>query len=266
MLFCQMGSAHSLREICGGLATALGKLVHLGVRRTPTRSTLAYANAHRPWRLYESLFYQVLGRCQALAATKQRRFRFKNPLRTLDATVIELCAAVFDCMLIMGSGMIIDFKRDRKASGSNTDFDAQASGGHKSLQRHHFCLIDRLVPLEPLVVVKQKMYRESFLTPKLRDALAVRTEIPKEIGGTGFGEILGSEEVQFDGRIDLPFHLGAQAGPLFKVHDVDGEAEGCNIDIAVLACGALHVRSEHIRLQNRNAGLHQREGSLSDRL
>lgn len=41
MLFYQMGSAHSLREICGGLATALGKLVHLGVRRTPTRSTLA---------------------------------------------------------------------------------------------------------------------------------------------------------------------------------------------------------------------------------
>src|SRR5580765_6367462 len=35
MLFCQMGSAHSLREICGGLATALGKLVHLGVRRPP---------------------------------------------------------------------------------------------------------------------------------------------------------------------------------------------------------------------------------------
>lgn len=96
MLFCQMGSAHSLREICGGLATALGKLVHLGVRRTPTRSTLAYANAHRPWQVYETLFYQVLGHCQALAATKRRRFRFKHPLRTLDTTIIELCAAVFD--------------------------------------------------------------------------------------------------------------------------------------------------------------------------
>jgi len=96
MLFCQMGSAHSLREICGGLATALGKLVHLGVRRTPTRSTLAYANAHRPWQLYETLFYQVLGRCQAVAALKRRRFRFKHPLRTLDTTIIELCAAVFD--------------------------------------------------------------------------------------------------------------------------------------------------------------------------
>ena len=83
-------------EICGGLATALGKLVHLGVRRTPTRSTLAYANAHRPWQLYESVFYDLLRRCQALAATKRRRFRFKNPLRTLDSTLIELCAQVFD--------------------------------------------------------------------------------------------------------------------------------------------------------------------------
>jgi hypothetical protein len=96
MLFGQMGSAHSLREICGGLATALGKLVHLGVRRTPTRSTLAYANAHRPWQLYETLFYQVLTQCQAVAALKRRRFRFKHPLRTLDTTIIELCATVFD--------------------------------------------------------------------------------------------------------------------------------------------------------------------------
>jgi hypothetical protein len=96
MLFCQVGSAHSLLEICGGLATALGKLVHLGVRRTPTRSTLAYANAHRPWQVYETIFYQVLTRCQAVAALKRRRFRFKHPLRALDTTIIELCATVFD--------------------------------------------------------------------------------------------------------------------------------------------------------------------------
>lgn len=96
MLFRKMGSAHSLREICGSLATALGKLIHLGVRRTPTRSTLAYTDAHRPWQLYETLFYQVLTRCQAVAATKRRRFRFKHPLRTLDTTIIELCATVFD--------------------------------------------------------------------------------------------------------------------------------------------------------------------------
>src|SRR5437879_8560292 len=40
MLFCQLGGAHSLREICGGLACCEGQLKHLGVPVGP-RS--------RPW-------------------------------------------------------------------------------------------------------------------------------------------------------------------------------------------------------------------------
>ncbi|MGH9778149.1 MAG: IS4 family transposase [Candidatus Acidiferrales bacterium] len=96
MLFCQMGAAHSLREICGGLATAMGKLVHLGLRQAPTRSTLAYANTHRPWQLYQTVFEDLLKSCQELAATKKRRFRFKHPLRSLDTSIIELCVKVFD--------------------------------------------------------------------------------------------------------------------------------------------------------------------------
>ena len=47
MLFCQLGRAHSLREICGGLRSSEGKLKHLGIT-APSRSTLAYANEHRP--------------------------------------------------------------------------------------------------------------------------------------------------------------------------------------------------------------------------
>ena len=35
MLFCQIGHAHSLREITGGLASCLGKLKHLGVDSAP---------------------------------------------------------------------------------------------------------------------------------------------------------------------------------------------------------------------------------------
>jgi len=96
MLFCQLGSANSLREICGGLSTAMGRVVHLGMESAPKRSTLAYANEHRPWELYQRVFEQVLGRCQELAMTRKRTFRFKNPLRILDATVIDLCLEVFD--------------------------------------------------------------------------------------------------------------------------------------------------------------------------
>jgi hypothetical protein len=96
MLFSQMAAADSLREICYGLETSLGKLTHLGMKGAPRRSTLAYANEHRPWQLYRSVFGHVLGRCQTLAQSKGRKFRFKNPLRSLDATVIELCLEMFD--------------------------------------------------------------------------------------------------------------------------------------------------------------------------
>lgn len=92
MLFCQLGRAQSLREICGGLASCEGRLAHLGIT-APSRTTLAYANAHRPWQLYEQVFYQLLAQCQGLAG--RRRFRFRNPLLTLDATVIDLCAEMF---------------------------------------------------------------------------------------------------------------------------------------------------------------------------
>lgn len=95
MLFCQLGQAHSLREICGGLAACEGKLRHLGLPEAPKRSTLAYANAHRPWPLFASVFQRLYGRCQALS-TPRRRFRFRHPLVILDATRIELCVSLFD--------------------------------------------------------------------------------------------------------------------------------------------------------------------------
>ena len=94
MLFCQLGRAHSLREICGGLRSSEGKLKHLGID-APARATLAYANEHRPWELYRAVFQALLGRCQA-QVTGRRKFRFKNKLVSLDSTVIDLCATLFD--------------------------------------------------------------------------------------------------------------------------------------------------------------------------
>src|SRR6516164_799769 len=94
MLFCQLGRAHSLREICGGLRSCEGQLSHLGIP-APNRSTLAYANEHRPWQLYRAVFHELLARCQPLAQGR-RKFRFKNKLVSLDSTVIDLCASLFD--------------------------------------------------------------------------------------------------------------------------------------------------------------------------
>jgi len=97
MLFCQLGRADSLREICNGLGCCLGRLVHLGIGKAPRRSTLAYANQHRPAALFEDLFWTALGRFrdqQALGG-RHHKFRFKNKLLSLDSTTISLCLTLF---------------------------------------------------------------------------------------------------------------------------------------------------------------------------
>jgi hypothetical protein len=80
-----------------GLASCESPLKHLGISFTPKKSTLAYANANRPWELYESIFMQLLEKCQTeTAAHCHRKFRFKNKLMSLDASIIELSATMFD--------------------------------------------------------------------------------------------------------------------------------------------------------------------------
>jgi Domain of unknown function (DUF4372)/Transposase DDE domain len=94
MLFCQLGRAHSLREITGGLRSCEGKLKHLGIT-APSHSTLAYANEHRPWELYQMIFLQLLGRCQSEGRGK-KKFRFKNKLVSMDSSLIDLSVTLFD--------------------------------------------------------------------------------------------------------------------------------------------------------------------------
>jgi len=94
MLFCQLGRAHSLREITNGLRSCEGKLKHLGIT-APNRSTLSYANEHRPWELYQKVFFSLLVSCRAQVNGK-KKFRFKNKLVSLDSTVIDLCLSMYD--------------------------------------------------------------------------------------------------------------------------------------------------------------------------
>jgi len=95
MLFCQLGRAHSLREISGGLRSCEGKLRHLGIT-APSHSTLAYANEHRPWELYQQLFLRLFDRCRVQVQIGKKKFRFKNRLIGMDSSVIDLCLEMFD--------------------------------------------------------------------------------------------------------------------------------------------------------------------------
>jgi len=94
MLFCQLADAQSLREITGGLASCEGRLEQWGIITPPKRSTLAYANQHRPWELFQNVFYRTLERCRSELGNKTK-FRFKNPVLSIDSSVVTLCTEIF---------------------------------------------------------------------------------------------------------------------------------------------------------------------------
>jgi hypothetical protein len=93
LLYAQASSKDSLRDIQNALAAQEPKLYHLGLPNRICRSTLSDANAKRPWVLYQSIFYKLLERCQAVAP--RHKFPFKSPLITLDSTLIDLCLGLF---------------------------------------------------------------------------------------------------------------------------------------------------------------------------
>ena len=93
MLFGQLSGQDSLRGIEAGLATQGASLYHAGIKPIH-RSTLSYANQHRSHELFKKIFLGMLSKCEAIAP--HHKFRFKNPIYTLDATIIDLCLSLYD--------------------------------------------------------------------------------------------------------------------------------------------------------------------------
>lgn len=92
ILYSQITQKDSLRDIVTGLSAHAARWYHLGLTGIH-RSTLSDANANRSYQIFEGLFYHLLSRCKNL--TPKHKFRFKNPLYTIDASTIDLCLSVF---------------------------------------------------------------------------------------------------------------------------------------------------------------------------
>lgn len=92
MAMSQLSGRQSLRDIESNLSAQQHKLYHLGAKPV-ARSTLARLNKTQPAELYEALFYKLLGRCKNQPG--KHKFRFKNPLYSLDASALDLSLSIF---------------------------------------------------------------------------------------------------------------------------------------------------------------------------
>lgn len=92
LLYAQIRGEDSLRDITAGLLAQQNNWYHIGLKKI-CRSTLSEANNRRDYRIYEGIFYEMLSHCKGV--TPKHKFKFKNPLYTLDSTVIDLCLSLF---------------------------------------------------------------------------------------------------------------------------------------------------------------------------
>jgi len=93
LIYAQAGDKKSLRDIQNGLAAHAPQLYHLGFEGPVARSTMSDANTSRDWHVFQGIFLALLSRCRALSP--KHKFKFKNPLKTLDSTVIDLCLSMY---------------------------------------------------------------------------------------------------------------------------------------------------------------------------
>jgi hypothetical protein len=96
MLYAQMTAKMSLRDICDGLRSKMNYWYHLSLQAV-SRNNLSHALKMRPCEVFESIFYHLLGKLQAeRGMMSDKRFKFKNPLRSIDSTTISLCLSLFE--------------------------------------------------------------------------------------------------------------------------------------------------------------------------
>jgi hypothetical protein len=95
LLCTHVANINSLRELEGVLRANELKLYHLGIK-SHKRSTISDGIRRLNYRIYEGLFYKTLQRYQQITAKKRKKFRFKNPLKLMDSTVVNIGLGLVD--------------------------------------------------------------------------------------------------------------------------------------------------------------------------
>ena len=96
MSFAQLTYRESLRDIEACLQAVSGKLYHCGIRSKVPKSTLAYWNETRDWRIYGDFAQILITEARRLYATDTKsEFDMDELVYAFDSTTIDLCLTLF---------------------------------------------------------------------------------------------------------------------------------------------------------------------------
>ena len=95
MAFAQLTYRESLRDIECCLRAMREKLYHMGIKGKVSRSTIAYANENRDWRIYCDFAQILIHQARQLYIDDDFGLQLQETVYALDATIIDLCLSVF---------------------------------------------------------------------------------------------------------------------------------------------------------------------------
>ncbi len=95
LVFAQLTCRESLRDIVACLRAVDGRLYHMGIRGTVSRSTLADANEARDWRIYADFAQVLIREARRLYVGEPFGVDLAQTVYAFDSTTIDLCMSLF---------------------------------------------------------------------------------------------------------------------------------------------------------------------------
>lgn len=94
LIFGQLSNRESLRDVIVAMEAHAGKLYHLGIGKSVTRSNLSKANEQRDYRIFEEFAFHMIS--EARKRKIQDIFELEGHVYAFDSTTIDLCMSVFE--------------------------------------------------------------------------------------------------------------------------------------------------------------------------
>ena len=153
MAFAQLTYRESLRDIECCLRAMHEKLYHMGIRGKVSRSTLAYANENRDWRIYCDFAQILIHEARQLYVNEDFGLELEQTVYALDSSTIDLCLSVFPWARFKRTKGAIKLHTLLDLRGNIPSFIAITDG-----KVHDVNILDVLIPEPGSIYVMDKAY------------------------------------------------------------------------------------------------------------
>jgi hypothetical protein len=153
MAFAQLTYRESLRDIESCLQAMRRKLYHMGISGNISRSTIAYANENRDWRIYCDFAQVLIHQARQLYSDDDFGLQLQETIYALDATIIDLCLSVFPWARFRKTKSDIKLHTLLDLKGNIPSFISITAAGV-----HEVNILDELIPEPGAIYVMDRGY------------------------------------------------------------------------------------------------------------